>query len=202
MAGELITMTVAVAGREAALAQQALAALEPHFRIHPEVWGTHPTGKRLRIDAILQPRDPSPWSRSDIALGVEFKADNVTQGRKDKAKIISQCIDYSLTTWDGIGLVPIFFCPGFPEVRLVHSERDPFFLGARDYREGFLHGIGSTMAGLMGQNNVGELVQSKHLGWAFLINGHHRIWSERLGLKTGGVGEGKRNRLLRQVGSR
>jgi hypothetical protein len=201
MAGELITMTVAVAGREAALAHQALAALKPHFRIYPEVWGTHPTGKRLRIDAILQPRDPSPWSRSDIALGVEFKAptdrDAGRRDRKENAKIISQCIDYSLTTWDGIGPVPIFFCPGFSEIRGVESDRDYFGLDDWDYNTGFTHGIGFLMAAVMGQNNVGELIKSDHLGWACIINGTHRIWSERYG-----VGEGKRNKLLRQVGSR
>ena len=194
-------MTVAVAGREAALAQQALAALEPHFRIYPEVWGSHPLGKRLRIDAILQPRDPSPWSRPDIALGVEFKApterDAGRRDRKENAKIISQCIDYSLTTWDGIGPVPIFFCPGFAEIRAAEADRDPFGFDDYDYGAGFTHGIGFLMAAVMGQNNVGELVQSDHLGWAFLSNGHHRIWSERYG-----VGEGKRNKLLRQVGSR
>lgn len=193
-------MTVAVAGREAALAQQALAALEPHFRVYPEVWGSHPIGKRLRIDAILQPRDPSLWSRPDIALGVEFKApterDAGRRDRKENAKIISQCIDYSLTTWDGIGSVPIFFCPGFREIRCAHEDID-CALNDWDYNTGFNHGIGFLMAGVMGQNNVGELLKSDHLGWAFMVNGTHRIWSERYG-----VGEGKRNKLLRQVGSR
>lgn len=194
-------MTVAVAGREAQLAQQALAALEPHFRIHPEVWGLHPIGKRLRIDAILQPRDPSSWSRPDMAIGVEFKAPTDREAgkrdRKENARIISQCIDYSLTTWDGIGQVPIFFCPGFAEIRAAEADRDPFGLDDHDYATGFTHGIGYLMAAVMGQNNVGELVKSDHLGWACIINGTHRIWSERYG-----VGEGKRNKLLRQVGSR
>ena len=197
-------MTVATVGREAQLAQQAIEALQPHFTIDTEVWGTHPTGKRLRIDAIAVPRDRERWARPDIALGIEFKAPTDRyedrRDRKDTAKIISQCIDYSLVEWDGYGKQPIFFCPGFVEIREL-QDRD-HFLGADNYREGFRHGIGYMMAGLMGQNNVGELLQVDHLGWAFLINGHHRIWSERLGARLGGVGEGKRNRLIRSIGSR
>jgi hypothetical protein len=197
-------MTVATAGREAQLAQQVIAALHPHFTIATEVWGTHPTGKRLRIDAIAVPRDVALWARPDIALGIEFKAPTdrpeERRDRKDNAKIISQCIDYSLVEWDGYGRQPIFFCPGFTEIR-EWDDRDPF-LGADNYREGFRHGIGYMMAGVMGQNNVGELFLAGHLGWAFLMNGSHRIWSERIGPRPGGVGEGKRNRLIRSVGSR
>ena len=197
-------MTVVTAGREAQLAQQAIEALQPHFKIDIEVWGTHPTGKRLRIDTIAVPRNPELWARPDIALGIEFKAPTDRpqdrRERKDNAKIISQCIDYSLVEWDGYGRQPIFFCPGFVEIREL-DNRD-VFLGADNYREGFRHGIGYMMAGLMGQNNVGELLPAGHLGWAFLINGHHRIWSERIGPHAGGVGEGKRNRLIRSVGSR
>lgn len=197
-------MTVAMAGLEAQLAQQVIAVLQPHFRIATEVLGTHPTGKRLRIDAMAVPRDPGSWARPDIALGIEFKAPTdrpeERRDRKDSAKIISQCIDYSLVEWDGFGRQPIFFCPGFAEIR-EWDDRDPFF-GAHDYRTGFRHGIGYMMAGVMGQNNVGELLHAGHLGWAFLMNGHHRIWSERMGPHAGGVGEGKRNKLMRSVGSR
>ena len=84
-------MTVATAGREAQLAQQVIAALHPHFTIATEVWGTHPTGKRLRIDAIAVPRDVALWARPDIALGIEFKAPTdrpeERRDRKDNAKM-------------------------------------------------------------------------------------------------------------------
>lgn len=197
-------MTVATTGLEAQLAQQVIAVLQPHFTIATEVWGTHPTGKRLRIDAIAVPRDSDSWARPDIALGIEFKAPTdrpeERRDRKGSAKIISQCIDYSLVEWDGYGKQPIFFCPGFAEIR-EWDDRDPF-LKLNDYQTGFRHGIGYMMAGVMGQNNVGELLQCGHLGWAFLMNGHHRIWCERVGPHSGGVGEGKRNKLMRSVGSR
>jgi hypothetical protein len=194
-------MQLATAGAEALLAERTLTSLSSHFLITEQVIGTHPSGKRLRIDAILRPRDPSPWSRANIALGVEFKAptdrDDERRDRKANAKIISQCIDYSLVEWDGFEQVPVFFCPGFAEITALRERNDLLSLQSTDYHEGFKHGVGFLMAAVMGQNNVGELVHSNHLGWAFLINGHHRIWSERYGL-----GEGKRNKLIRTVGSR
>lgn len=195
-------MTQAIVGPEAALSQQALTALQKHFEIKQEHWGTHPTGKRLRIDAIAVPRIKDGWSRSDIAFGIEFKAPCVDRNaerrdRKANAKIISQCIDYSLVDWDGIGCVPIFFCPGFAEINSLRERDDVFDFEPQNYQTGFAHGIGFLMAAILGQNNVGELVQSNHLGWAFLINGKHRLWSERYG-----VGEAKINKLVRRVGSR
>jgi hypothetical protein len=194
-------MTVAAIGREAALAQQVLEALKPHFTIHPEVWGTHPTGKRLRIDAMAVPRIPDGWSRTDIAFGIEFKAptnrDEERRERKENAKIICQCIDYSLTQWDGFGYQPIFFCPGFAESSAARQRAEDFLFDVSDYSEGFKHGVGYMMQAILGQSNVGELVHSRHLGWAFLINGSHRLWTERFG-----VGEAKRNKLTRSFGSR
>jgi hypothetical protein len=188
---------MAAPSSEADFARGILSALEPHFRIHTEVKGLHPTGKRLRIDAIAVPLDPSPWARPDIALGIEFKAPtdrpNDKRDRKDNAKIISQCIDYSLVLWERFGQVPIFFSPGFEEVRIAHASTHK----RETFQQGFDHGLGFLMAGVMGQNNIGELVTCPFLGLAFLINGHHRIWSERSGL-----GEGRYNKLIRSVGSR
>lgn len=193
----------ATIGREAALAQQVLAALEPHFKIHTEVWGDHPIGARCRIDAIAVPRNSEQWARPDIALGIEFKAPTdrpeERRDRKDNAKIISQCIDYSLVRWEGFGMQPIFFCPGFAETQ---QDQDDFLFDNWDYNLGFKRGIGFLMAGVMGQNNVGELRHTQHLGWVFLMNGHHRIWAEHVGDRPGGVLEGKRNKLMRSVGSR
>lgn len=181
---------------ESGFSQAVLAALDSHFHVETEIRGSHPLGKRLRIDAILRPRDVSSWSRSDIALGVEFKTrTDQRRIRKDSAKIICQCIDYSLTKWDGYGIVPIFFCPGFAESQSLR-ERELLF-GPGNYKEGFKHGIGYIMQAVLGQSNVGELVHSQHLGWAFLMNGQHRIWSQKYG-----IGTGKRDLLLKRVGSR
>lgn len=197
-------MTLALTSRESELAQQVTAALQAHFTIYQQVRGTHPTGKRLRIDAIAVPHYREQWSRPDIALGIEFKAPanrpEQKRERKDNAKIISQCIDYSLVDWDGFGKLPIFFCPGFTEIRLL-EDRDSFNATA-NYSDGFKHGVGYMMAAVMGQNNVGELLHTSSTGWTFVINGHHRIWLERSLYGSGGVHEGSYNKLLRKVGSR
>jgi len=132
--------------------------------------------------AALHPDQAGPGERRD---------------RKGNAKIISQCIDYSWTYWDGFGHIPVFFCPGFKEIRA--SEALP---RVDTWSAGYECGIGSLMAAVMGQNNIGELVYSSHLGWAFMMHGSHRIWSQRLGRYPAGVGVGKHAKMLRKAGSR
>lgn len=180
---------------EPEFAAQVLAELSRYFSIHEQVMGTHPSGKRLRVDAILVPNDRDKWKRKDVALCVEFKSPSNSRERRDVCQIISQCIDYSLVAWDGFGVQPIFFCPGFQEIRQIYADgvnsQDPAWSPSR-----FEHGKGYIMAGIMGQNNVGELFHLPHTGWAFYMNGHHCIWS------TAGVGEGKLNSLTRKIGSR
>ena len=195
-------MPLAPVGAEAAFQQKVLSQLEDYFEIYVQQRGTHPSGRHLRIDAIAVPRDPERWSRPDIALGIEFKAPSLKRDRKDCAKIISQCIDYSLATWNEFGQLPIFFCPGFDETNSLRRSKDLLGLQPRDYNTGFGDGIGYLMAAMLGQNNVGELIHTDHLGWAFMINGHHRLWSERLGREPAGVGEAKHNKLIRTIGSR
>lgn len=199
-------MTVATTGREAALAAEVLAALDPYFTFKREHPGTHFNGSRYRIDAIAIPRDRSEWARSDIALGIEFKAPtDRPQDRRDRkgnARIISQCIDYSFTAWDGFGQIPIFFCPGFAETKSLRERREDWLFNDQDYQLGFQHGIGYMMEAVLGQNNVGELIHTSHTGWNFLMNGDCRIWSERLGKYPGGVGVGKHHKLQRRSGSR
>jgi len=187
---------------EAELAQRALTALAPYFHFHLEHWGTHPTGKRLRIDAIAVPRNPAEWSRPDMALGIEFKSSTESRPRKENAKIISQCIDYSFTSWDGFGQAPVFFCPGFPEIRIRQERSGTYFERRQTWQQGYEDGIGYLMAAVLGQNNVGELIYNGHFGWAFLMHGSHRIWSQKLGPHKAGVGVGKHAKLRRAVGSR
>lgn len=67
--------------------------LERHFYIQREVWGTHMTGQRLRIDRILWPR--FNWSDgTDTPIGFEIKTWN---GAKKGPR---QAADYAATIWD------------------------------------------------------------------------------------------------------
>lgn len=99
---------------EASLSDRYLAELEPHFYIEREVGGTHFSGKRLRVGAVLKPRLSSDWKRNDVAFGIEFK-DTERFGQnydsKNLTKWLAQCIDYSNTNWDLLGYLYIFCCP-------------------------------------------------------------------------------------------
>jgi hypothetical protein len=194
------------------LPDQVLPRLAHHFHIHREVTGLHPSGKRLRIDAIAIPRDPSLWARSDIALGIEFKRATAS-GRGDSSKVIRQCLDYTLVDWKGFGTgLPIFYCPGFDQIQAwrevkdwsAYSLRDDGFLGEwvpnqplTDQQQ-FQAGMGYAISGILGQHNVGELVDLDRDGWSFVKHGggFHVQWSERRG-----VCEAKRNQLKRKIGS-
>lgn len=183
---------------EPRLTEIVFQQLAHHFHLTPQVWGTHPSGERMRIDAIAVPRDRTGWSRADIALGIEFKAPSGhrpdgTRERKDACKIVSQCIDYTWTDWEGFGRVPVFFCPGFAEVDYLRYTRGVY----PGTDEAFRAGTGYALAGLLGQNNAGELIEAPHLGWAFVMNATHRIWTERFG-----IAEGATNKLIRDSGSR
>jgi hypothetical protein len=58
---------------EAAMAEYVLAELSGTFRIQREVRGEHCSGKPLRLDTVLRPRDPSGWRDESPVFGVEFK---------------------------------------------------------------------------------------------------------------------------------
>lgn len=194
------------------LPDQVLPRLAHHFHIHREVTGLHPSGKRLRIDAIAVPRDPSLWARSDIALGIEFKRATAS-GRGDSSKVIRQCLDYTLVDWKGFGTgLPIFYCPGFDQIQAwrgakdwsAYSLRDDGFLGEwvanqplTDQQQ-FQAGMGYAISGILGQHNVGELVDLPRDGWSFIKHGggFHVQWCERRG-----VCEAKRNLNTRKIGS-
>jgi len=194
------------------LPEQVLPRLAPHFHIHREVTGRHPSGKRLRIDAIAVPRDPSGWSRPDIALGIEFKR-VMAVGRGDSSRVIRQCLDYTLVDWPGFGTgLPIFYCPGFEQIEAWRFARNwkPFFFNDDGFlgewvasdpltdHQQFRAGMGYAISGILGQHNVGELIKRDDDGWSFIKHGggFHVQWCERRG-----VCEAKINQLCRKIGS-
>lgn len=196
------------------LPDQVLPRLETHFHIHREVTGRHPSGKRLRIDAIVVPRDPSGWARPDIALGIEFKR-AVAVGRGQSSRVIRQCLDYTLVEWPGFGSgLPVFYCPGFEQIEALRAylswtpfwQAEDDWLGLATYVANdplpqdqiFKAGMGYAISGILGQHNVGELVHHPTDGWSFIKHGggFHVQWCERRG-----VCEGSRNQLRRKIGS-
>jgi hypothetical protein len=96
---------------ERGLCEQVLRVLDRWFEIQREVTGSYWNGTRVRIDAVLRPRDPVPWADERPAFGVEFKlpALNVSEG--DYFHWAAQAVDYTHVEWNGYGRLQVFLCP-------------------------------------------------------------------------------------------
>lgn len=168
---------------ETDVATAILEKLKPDFVIEREVYGTHFSGKRVKVDAVVRPRDPSQWKRPDVALAIEFKdAERLDQSfdTKNYTKWLAQCIDYANTKWDNYGYLYIFASPGL-------VDRVP----------GHILGPPSLARRVMSQLGVGELYDQHRYGLTFILHEKHRIWSETKGLEAG-----KNYTLRRRFGSR
>lgn len=168
-------------GAESDIKRSVLSRLSSHFRVFEEVWGTHWSGKRMRIDAILTPLDDSMWKTKSPRLGVEFKNFRAFSGGfdlKDYSKWWGQCHDYAETNFDGHGYVPVFSYNGFSHyaARLKNEVASAFAVR------------------FWGRLGVGELRPEELM---FVMNGSNKIWSERRG-----VIDGSRISMERKFGSR
>jgi hypothetical protein len=161
--------------------------LSPHFHIHEEVWGTHWSGKRLRIDAIVSPKDDSQWKTKSPFFGLEFKnfrGFNPSLDMKDYTKWWSQCHDYAETDFDGFGLVYVFSYNGFSSYRTKTKNPTTAAFAVRFW----------------GRLGVGELMPNKHhtgRSNLTLMMQSNKIWSE-----VDGVKDGARISMERKFGSR
>ena len=168
---------------EPELVTRYLDRLREDFHVQREVLGTHFSGKRLRIDALVRPRDTSLWKNPDVAFGIEFKDTDrldTNYDTKDYTKWLAQCVDYANTDWDDAGRIYIFSCPD-----LIGRVAK----GAMDN--------GYFVQNFMSQLGVGELKEMGRYGLTFVLNTSHRMWSEKEG-----VAEGKHHGLERKYGSR
>lgn len=149
------------------------------FHIYKEVWGTHFSGKRLRIDAILVPKDTSGWKNKNIALGIEYKDDKRIKGdMTNYTKCAAQCVDYANTKWDGFGYIYVFASPGF---NAYNGDKYFNFVFPR----------------ILSSLGVGEFKKHEHYGWSFWFQKDDRIWSEK-----NGVERGSHWNMIRKFGSR
>jgi hypothetical protein len=164
-------------GTEAELASLVLADLAEVFTIQREVPGIHCSGKRLRLDAVLRPRDASSWCDPEPTFGVEFKNVRPGHGTRGFTTWAAQAVDYAHTAWDGSGPLTIFTCPPITE---------GIARGGIDHNDWL-------MAHLLGQMSVGELGRTRH-GWTLRLCGDN-IWSERHGVH-------RKWSLIPKIGSR
>jgi hypothetical protein len=156
---------------EAELAQSVLNELRPWFDVETEVRGTHCTGRSMRLDAVLKPRDSSGWTDDHPSFGIEFKlagnGDLQDFGTQDFTKWMAQTVDYTHVDWQGYGHLRIFSCPS-PLTALPSPS-----------------GRGDSIAAIshfLWQLNVGELVKTKRWGWALIAQQDHVLWSEAHGV--------------------
>lgn len=176
-------------GDEAGVKDRVLSRLSKHFHIEEEVWGTHWSGRRLRIDAVLIPIDDSGWKTKRPRLGVEFKnfrGFDASFSIKDYTKWWSQCHDYAETKFDGHGHMYVFSYNGFSHYRQSISNESSAAFAVKFW----------------GRLGVGEL-QPTTDGWPrrqclmFALHGTTKVWSE-----VRGVREGSRMSMERKFGSR
>lgn len=155
-----------------------LPRLKPHFLIDREIWGTHFSGKRLRIDAVIMPRDTANWRCKDAAFGVEFKRYEAADWGGDGARWAAQCVDYASTNWEKYGFLHILIAGGFDP---RPPGKDELFVVPR----------------LLGHLGVGELKVDPRDGLTILMHGRQKVWME-----TKGPYDAKTNGLERKWGAR
>ncbi|GAB3326217.1 hypothetical protein GCM10027299_25330 [Larkinella ripae] len=151
---------------EKEMVAMVLNRLSNHFHISREVWGTHFTGKKKRIDAIVKPIDNSGWKNPDVAFGIEFKKPSIEHDIRDVTGLIRQAYEYQYTKFDGFGTVPVLICP-----LLLH----PTIETGQGY---------SFVRRLIGEFGLGE-IKNDHRGLAIVFKADHTIWSEKQGISLG-----------------
>jgi hypothetical protein len=176
-------------GDERAISKAVLGRLSKHFEIYEQVRGTHWSGRRIIIDAIVKPRDDSEWKTKSPSLGIEFK--NFRGFRrsfdmKDYTRWWAQCHDYAETDFDGHGYVFVFSYNGFSHYRTRLKDSTSAALAVRFW----------------GQLGVGELEPTRDTyrnrdNLVFTLQSH-KIWSEL----NGPCGGAKHWSMNRKFGSR
>lgn len=147
-----------------------LEEISDDFVCKREIWGTHFSGKRLRIDAVIKPKEVSLWKNKNILFGVEFKLPSKQESIGNDTKLITQAIDYHCTKWDEYGYLPILVCPGF-----ITAHQGSYI--------GFNSAL--VLSHTLGQLNIGELCNNPDYGWLIRYSASHLVWSKKFGVSCG-----------------
>ncbi|MFI7448137.1 hypothetical protein ACIBQX_11620 [Nonomuraea sp. NPDC049714] len=145
---------------EAELAARVLEDLAQSFHVEREVWGSHCSGRQLRIDAVLRPIDDSQWKDDEPVFGLEFKVPDLATTR-DFTAWMAQAVDYTHVYWRGYGRLKVFMCPS------------PF-MGLHDME------MPGLVCRLLGQLGVGDLCQLPYRGWSLLLH-DEVVWCQKDG---------------------
>jgi hypothetical protein len=162
---------------EAMVSSKLLDRLSFNFNIKEQVNGTHFSGNRMRIDAIIEPKNRTGWANEDVVFGVEIKRGSGDTG--EYCKHFCQSVDYANSHFDEYGHVFILCYPNY-------------FPGQSQGRVFF-----DRIAGRLGIGFIDHRAWSDGTDELSIIINGHTIWSE-----SNGVCEGSRWKLKRKFGSR
>lgn len=152
--------------------------LSEFFYIDRQVTGEHLSKKKLRIDAVISPKNKDEWRNKEIAFGVEFKSPTKNDRLHNQIDFMKQCVDYSYTSFGKYGFIPILSCPRF-ELDSTYSDVKSL-TALRHFLNAF---------------QVGELDET-HRGLSIIFADDHFIW------EAGKVSLGKRWMFEKDFGCR
>lgn len=166
---------------EKELQKTVLSILNKWFSYQTGVYGTHWTGKRLILDAVLRPKNTAGWFDPDPVFGVEFKRAS-SQRHESLSKFTrwaAQAADEAQTNWDNYGRLTIFTCPPVTADCPYLDDQNEFF-----------------MTRFLGQHDVGELGLVPGAGWTLRHSGEN-YWTE-----THGPGQAAKSLIPKRGSSR
>ena len=151
---------------EKELKKKVFERLRPYFHIFEEINGTHFSGKKFRIDAVIKPIDNTDWKNPNISFGIEFKKPSIEYDIRGVTGLIRQAYDYQYTVFEKFGKIPILICP----LKLHPCLGEGSITFARH---------------LIGKFGIGEISNPKHRGLSIVFQESHYIWDERDGVTLG-----------------
>jgi hypothetical protein len=157
---------------ESCVSKELFEKLSKYFTIYREVAGTHLSGKKVRIDAVLSPKPEQNFKNNKCFIGLEIKRGDDSVG--EITKQISQSVDYSNSNFGDFGFLYVFCYP------------DPF--------RGNWSSENTFSERLIGQLGVGFLSESPTL--ELRLKGH-RLWTA-----AEGAVDAKHWSLKRKFGSK
>jgi hypothetical protein len=147
---------------------KVLNRLSKDFYIQKEVWGTHFTGKKYRVDAVIKPKQSNLWARKDIAFGIEFKKPEAYLDCKIVSSMIRQSYNYLYTDFQGYGNIPLLVCP--LKIQNTYCKENEM----------------SFIKRLLGRFGIGEIVNTKdYRGLAIIFQENEYVWCEKHGVMKG-----------------
>ncbi len=153
---------------EKEFSENILNRLSSDFFIEREVSGTHFTGRKVRVDAIISPKRHFEWKNQSISFGIEFKKHEESVSPRVITRMIKQGYDYMHSDFGRFGKVPILLCPlSSPNWNYAMSNEQMRFVKR-----------------LLGDFMIGEITDT-YRGLSIVFKDSHVVWDETSGVLYG-----------------